>query len=151
MDPFRRAIIALVSTSGRSRSRSTLVETRCRAASSTSTPALLIPAIVVLSQFGLIWLFAAAPVIAIVRDIARYANARLADPPGRAGVLPGETREGHDRREARRATGAVRLPGTRARPAAPTAAPAPVPTAATVAAASPAPRLPVTTQRSTQP
>lgn len=55
-------------------------------------PALLIPAIVVLSQFGLIWLFAAAPAIAIVRDLVRYANARLADPPGAAGVLPGERR-----------------------------------------------------------
>jgi len=54
-------------------------------------PGLLIPAIVVLSQFGLIWLFAAAPLIAITRDVVRYANARLSDPPGRAGVLPGET------------------------------------------------------------
>jgi putative permease len=53
-------------------------------------PALLVPAIVVLSQFGLIWLFAAAPAVAVVRDLARYANARLADPPGPAGVLPGE-------------------------------------------------------------
>ena len=44
----------------------------------------------VLSQFGVIWLFAAAPAIAIVRDLVRYANARLADPPGPAGVLPGE-------------------------------------------------------------
>jgi hypothetical protein len=39
-----------------------------------------------------IWLFAAAPAIAIVRDLVRYANARLADPPGPAGVLPGERR-----------------------------------------------------------
>jgi predicted PurR-regulated permease PerM len=54
-------------------------------------PALLIPAIVVLSQFGLIWLFAAAPAVAVIRDLVRYANARLADPPGLAGVLPGET------------------------------------------------------------
>jgi predicted PurR-regulated permease PerM len=54
-------------------------------------PGLLIPAIVVLSQFGLIWLFAAAPAVAIVRDVVRYANLRLSDPPGPAGVLPGET------------------------------------------------------------
>jgi predicted PurR-regulated permease PerM len=57
-------------------------------------PALLIPAIVVLSQFGVIWLFAAAPAVAIVRDLVRYANARLADPPGPAGVLPGEKPKG---------------------------------------------------------
>jgi predicted PurR-regulated permease PerM len=53
-------------------------------------PGILIPAIVVLSQFGLIWLFAAAPAVAIIRDLVRYANARLSDPPGPAGVLPGE-------------------------------------------------------------
>jgi len=57
-------------------------------------PGLLIPAIVVLSQFGMIWLFAAAPVVAIVRDLVRYANARLSDPPGPAGVLPGEKAKG---------------------------------------------------------
>ena len=57
-------------------------------------PGLLIPAIVVLSQFGLIWLFAAAPVVAIGRDLVRYANARLADPPSPAGVLPGENVKG---------------------------------------------------------
>ena len=34
--------------------------------------------------------FAAAPFVAIVRDLVRYANVRLADPPGPAGVLPGE-------------------------------------------------------------
>ncbi len=54
-------------------------------------PGILFPAIVVLSQFGMIWLFAAAPMVAIVRDLVRYANARLSDPPGPAGVLPGET------------------------------------------------------------
>lgn len=53
-------------------------------------PVLLIPAIVVLSQFGIVWLFAAAPFMAIVRDLVRYANARLADPPGAAGAIPGE-------------------------------------------------------------
>jgi predicted PurR-regulated permease PerM len=69
---------------------STLLEGRLARGVLDVHPALLIPAIVVLSQFGLIWLFAAAPVVAIVRDLARYGNARLADPPGPAGVLPGE-------------------------------------------------------------
>ena len=75
-------------------------------------PGLLIPAIVVLSQFGVIWLLAAAPAVAIVRDLVRYANARLADPPGPAGVLPGEKVRGAGRQ--RRDAGPVRLPGSRA-------------------------------------
>ena len=43
-----------------------------------------------LSQFGLIWLFAAAPVVAILRDVTRYLAGRLGDPPAPANVLPGE-------------------------------------------------------------
>ena len=50
-------------------------------------PALLIPAIVVLSQFGLIWLFAAAPVVAILRDVTRPSSpAASGDPPAPANV-----------------------------------------------------------------
>lgn len=60
--------------------------------------ALLIPGIVVLSQFGLLWTLAAAPLIAIARDLIRYTAGRLEDPPRPAGVLPG------DRRTARAAT-----------------------------------------------
>jgi predicted PurR-regulated permease PerM len=52
-------------------------------------PGLLIPAIVVLSQFGAVWLIAAAPLIAVLRDLVRYAYGRLGDPPLPAGVLPG--------------------------------------------------------------
>lgn len=52
-------------------------------------PAVLLPAIVVLSQFGIGWLVAAAPVIAIIRDLVRYAYGRLSDPPMAAGVMPG--------------------------------------------------------------
>lgn len=54
-------------------------------------PALLIPALVAMSQFGLIWLFLAAPVVGIVSDLARYTYRRLGDPPAPAGVIPGET------------------------------------------------------------
>ena len=54
-------------------------------------PGLLIPAIVVLSQFGAVWLIAAAPLIAIVRDLVRYAYGRLGDPATPAGVLPGRS------------------------------------------------------------
>jgi predicted PurR-regulated permease PerM len=73
---------------------SRLVETRVSRGVLDVHPGLLIPAIVVLSQFGLVWLFAAAPFVAIVRDLVRYANARLADPPGPAGVIPGERPKG---------------------------------------------------------
>jgi predicted PurR-regulated permease PerM len=53
-------------------------------------PALLIPAIVALSQLGFIWLLAAGPIVAIARDTVRYLAGRLAEPPKPAGVLPGE-------------------------------------------------------------
>jgi predicted PurR-regulated permease PerM len=53
-------------------------------------PGLLIPAIVALSQLGLIWLLAAAPIVVIARDTVRYLAGRLAEPPKPAGVLPGE-------------------------------------------------------------
>ena len=53
-------------------------------------PGLLIPAIVVLSQFGGLWLLAAAPITAILRDMTRYIAGRLGDPPTPANVLPGE-------------------------------------------------------------
>ena len=93
-------------------------------------PGLLIPAIVVLSQFGLIWLFAAAPFIAIVRDLVRYANSRLADPPGPAGVLPGEKVKGAGAgRTAPAVPSVYRAPAPTA-PSTPAAAPVAVSTAA---------------------
>ena len=69
---------------------STLLEGRLSRGVLDIHPGLLIPGIVVLSQFGAIWLFAAAPFMAVVRDLVRYASVRLSDPPGEAGVLPGE-------------------------------------------------------------
>jgi predicted PurR-regulated permease PerM len=53
-------------------------------------PAILILIIVVASQFGLIYMVLAAPLAAVVRDLFLYAYGRLADPPARAGVLPGD-------------------------------------------------------------
>jgi predicted PurR-regulated permease PerM len=55
-------------------------------------PAILVMAIAALSQFGLIWVFVAAPLVAVARDLFRYAYGRVADPPLPAGVLPGEGR-----------------------------------------------------------
>jgi predicted PurR-regulated permease PerM len=51
-------------------------------------PALLIPSIVILTQFGWIWLFIAAPIVSIAVTTVRYIHGRLSDPPRPAGVLP---------------------------------------------------------------
>ena len=86
--------VAVVVYVGAVKIASGLVETRLSRGVLDVHPGLLIPAIVVLSQFGVIWLLAAAPAVAIVRDLVRYASMRLADPPGPAGVLPGEKATG---------------------------------------------------------
>jgi predicted PurR-regulated permease PerM len=69
---------------------SLMIETRVSRGVLDVHPGLLIPAIVVLSQFGFLWLLAAAPIVAIARDLIRYSNGRLGDPAAPAGVLPGE-------------------------------------------------------------
>lgn len=53
-------------------------------------PAILVPSIVALSQFGLIWLFIAAPVVSILANTTRYLHGRLSEPPRPAGLLPGD-------------------------------------------------------------
>jgi len=67
-----------------------IAESRIEGGLRDMSPLLLIPAIVAMSQFGLIWLFLAAPVVGIVVDLARYGYNRLGDPPVPAGVIPGE-------------------------------------------------------------
>jgi predicted PurR-regulated permease PerM len=52
--------------------------------------ALMVVAIVTLSQFGVLWLFLAAPVVVIARDLFRYVYGRVSEPPRPAGLLPGE-------------------------------------------------------------
>jgi predicted PurR-regulated permease PerM len=54
-------------------------------------PAILVPGVVLIGQFGLIWLFLAAPIVAISVDLVRYIYGRLSEPPKPAGVLPGTT------------------------------------------------------------
>ena len=53
-------------------------------------PAIMVVAIVALSEFGVLWLFLAAPLVAIVRDLFRYVYGRLSEPPRPAGLLPDE-------------------------------------------------------------
>jgi predicted PurR-regulated permease PerM len=54
-------------------------------------PAIMVPGIVLIGQFGLIWLVLAAPMVAIAVDLVRYIHGRLSEPPLPAGVLPGTT------------------------------------------------------------
>jgi predicted PurR-regulated permease PerM len=51
-------------------------------------PAILMVALVALSQFGLLWAILAAPLMALARDLFRYVYGRFADPPHPAGELP---------------------------------------------------------------
>jgi len=88
---------------GANRLAGLLVEDRLTTGVLDVHPALLIPGIVVLSQFGLLWTLAAAPLMAIGRDVVRYLHGRLAEPPQPAGLLPGE-------RRARRAAAPVAVP-----------------------------------------
>ncbi len=67
-----------------------IAETRVKGGLREMSPLLLIPAIVAMSNFGLLWLFLAAPVVGIVADLARYGYRRLGNPPVPAGVIPGD-------------------------------------------------------------
>jgi predicted PurR-regulated permease PerM len=75
---------------GSVRLASMAIETRLSKGVLDVHPGLLIPAIVALSQLGLIWLLAAGPIVAIARDAVRYLAGRLSEPPKPAGVLPGQ-------------------------------------------------------------
>jgi len=66
-------------------------------------PAALVLVIVALTQLGTIWLFLAAPVAAIARDIWRYLFGRLKEPSLPAGLLPSE-RRAYERKQAARVT-----------------------------------------------
>jgi predicted PurR-regulated permease PerM len=85
--PFAAIVVVYVVAN---RIASDLVETRVSRGVLDVHPGLLIPAIVVLSQFGVLWLLAAAPIVAILRDATRYLAGRLREPAAPAGVLPGE-------------------------------------------------------------
>jgi vacuolar-type H+-ATPase subunit I/STV1 len=149
---------------------SSLVETRVSRGVLDVHPGLLIPAIVVLSQFGFVWLLAAAPIVAITRDLVRYANGRLGDPAAPAGVLPGERRKASTAAITKATPSVYRaavVPGMTAtrpvRPAAATGSPAGAPGAAgrpapafsaatsSTASAIAASATATTMQRSTQP
>ena len=53
-------------------------------------PAIMVLGVVAISQFGVVWLFVAGPLIAALWDVVRYLHGRLSEPARPAGVLPGE-------------------------------------------------------------
>jgi hypothetical protein len=53
-------------------------------------PAILMPLMIMLGQFGLIWVILAGPIAAVVRDLFLYCYGRFDDPPRPAGALPGD-------------------------------------------------------------
>jgi predicted PurR-regulated permease PerM len=53
-------------------------------------PAIFVIVLVLLSQFGFLWVLIAAPLSIVVRDLFRYVYGRLSDPPAPAGIAPGE-------------------------------------------------------------
>jgi predicted PurR-regulated permease PerM len=53
-------------------------------------PAILVPGVVMIGQFGVLWLLLSAPVVAIAVNLIRYVHGRLSEPARPAGVLPGE-------------------------------------------------------------
>jgi predicted PurR-regulated permease PerM len=65
-------------------------------------PAVLVLVIVALSQLGTFWLFLAAPIAAVARDVWRYLFGRLKEPALPAGLLPSE-RSAYEKRIARAA------------------------------------------------
>jgi predicted PurR-regulated permease PerM len=53
-------------------------------------PAIFVIILVLMSQFGFVWLLVAAPLSIVIRDLFRYVYGRLGDPPQPAGVVPGD-------------------------------------------------------------
>ena len=73
-------------------------------------PAILVPGVVLIGQFGILWLLLSAPIVAIVVDLVRYIHGRLSEPPRPAGLLPHEPMPVAGPRTARAPRCAVRLP-----------------------------------------
>ena len=53
-------------------------------------PLVFVPAVVVLSQFGLLWVLVSGPIVATAVDVVRYLHGRFTEPGRPAGLLPGE-------------------------------------------------------------
>jgi predicted PurR-regulated permease PerM len=53
-------------------------------------PVIAVPAVIALSNFGLLWLLLAGPILAMAYDLVRYAHGRMSEPGIPAGQLPDE-------------------------------------------------------------
>jgi predicted PurR-regulated permease PerM len=87
-------------------------------------PAILVPGVVMIGQFGVLWLLLSAPIVAIAVNLVRYLHGRLSEPPRPAGLLPGTAVRVAPRPVAARAPSSYRTgqpppPLVRATPAAP--------------------------------
>jgi predicted PurR-regulated permease PerM len=56
-------------------------------------PAILMPLLIVLGRFGLLWIILAGPIAAVSRDLFQYVYGRAGEPPRPAGQLPGDEGE----------------------------------------------------------
>jgi predicted PurR-regulated permease PerM len=87
-------------------------------------PAILVPGVVMIGQFGALWLLLSAPIVAIAVNLVRYLHGRMSEPARPAGVLPGTTVK------AAPPAGVARVPSTYR----PSPAPAPLPSPSAAAA-----------------
>jgi predicted PurR-regulated permease PerM len=53
-------------------------------------PAIVMPLVLIMGRYGILWIILAGPVAALARDLFLYVYRRFGDPPRPAGVLPGE-------------------------------------------------------------
>jgi predicted PurR-regulated permease PerM len=86
----REAVIVLIAYVGVAALEQHLVAPRIEERSIDVPAVVLVPLIVALSQFGVIWVLLAAPLVVVARDLFTYVYGRLGSPPAPAGVLPGE-------------------------------------------------------------
>jgi hypothetical protein len=50
----------------------------------------VMPLVLIMGRYGIVWIILAAPVAALARDLFLYVYRRFGDPPRPAGMLPGE-------------------------------------------------------------
>jgi predicted PurR-regulated permease PerM len=86
--PERAAVYALIYVAARLVG-SSLLGSRLQGRRLGVHPAILVPGVVMIGQFGLLWLLLSAPIVAVVHDVVKYVHGRLSEPPMPAGVLPG--------------------------------------------------------------
>jgi predicted PurR-regulated permease PerM len=89
--------------------------------------AILVPAVVMIGQLGILWLLLSAPIVSFATDLVRYVHGRLSEPAVPAGVLPrtaerealGRQRGAVEAATAAAAAGPARVPSAYRRPVAP--------------------------------